>query len=364
MVIVNKLKLDHLFHLTDCTGIIQHCKYSVPDLATGYTTDDNARALIVAAMLYNKNNDKKILSLIIRYLSFLHFGQNNRGRWKNFMNYQREFIEAEGSEDSFGRSLWSLGYLQTLENLPIGIIDLNKHLIKQALPNIEKLSAYRAQAYSIIGLSYLCTSYDKALCKKSIENTTNKLLNIYKKNKSDGWLWFEDIVTYSNGILPYALMKAYQIVPKESYLKASLEILCFLDYLLMQKGYLNLIGCNGWAEKGKPIAQFDQQPIDAADMVLAYSEAYKITGDIQYLQKAEISYKWFTGLNYHSASLINADTGGCFDGLTKSGVNLNQGAESLFAYMISYLTAENMGIIGSDIQEEDTNKLDTFEEAV
>lgn len=362
MIPVSKLKLDHLFNLTDCTGIMQHCKYCVPDFATGYTTDDNARALITASMLYSKYSDERVLSLIIKYLSFLDYGLNAKGRWKNFMNFQRQFIEEEGSEDSFGRSIWALGYLYSIPNLPQGVLDLDNHLIKKAMHNIDKLTAYRAQAYSIIGLTYLYNFFDKVSSKKLIEKLSDKLLKMYLANKSQSWLWFEDIITYANGILPYSLLKAYQVIPNESYLKASLEIIDFLDSLLLQKGYLKLIGCNGWAVKGKPIAQFDEQPIDAADMVLAYSEAYKVTGDIQYLKKTEISFKWFLGLNCHGISLINADTGGCFDGLTKSGINLNQGAESLVAYIISYLIAQENAIITSDIQNEDKNA--TFEEAV
>lgn len=360
----SNLKLDHLFYLTDYTGIIQHSKYSVPDFETGYTTDDNARALIIATNLYNKNNDNRLLTLIVRYLSFLHYGQNSVGRWKNFMNYQRQFIEEQGSEDSFGRSLWGLGYLYSTPGLPKGVPELNNYLIKKAIPNINKLKAYRAQAYALIGLAYLFNCYSKLNVKKLIENLADRLVKLYNANKTVGWEWFEDIVTYANGILPYSLLKAYHIVQKDTYLKVSLELLDFLEGLVMRKGYLKLVGCNGWAVKGGPQTEFDEQPIDAADMVLAYSEAFKVTGNIQYFQKSEICFKWFHGLNCHKVSLVNTDTGGCFDGLTKSGINLNQGAESLFAYMISYLTAEDIGILDTDELRKKSDKIGSFEQAV
>lgn len=357
----DELKLDHLFNLTDSTGMIQHCRFCVPDFENGYTTDDNARALIIASMLYNKFEDERFVPLIIRYLSFLHYGQNNNGKWKNFMNYQRQFIEEVGSEDSFGRSLWGLSYVYTLNNPPKGVLELTDYLVKGALPNIEGLKAYRAQAYSLLGLCNIYEGHDKVLCKNLIENLGNKLVSLYNSNKSDDWYWFEDEITYANGIMPYCLLKAYQIVEKEEYYKTALEILDFLDSIVMKDGYLKLVGCNGWAVKDCPVAQFDEQPVDAADMVLAYSEAYKVTDNSSYLEKAEISLKWFHGLNCHSIPMVNPDIGGSFDGITRTGINMNQGAESLFAYVMSYLTAEEMGIVSIGETEKDDS---TFEEAV
>lgn len=361
MVFVKELNLDHLFQLTDYTGIIQHCKYCTPDFETGYTTDDNSRALIVTSALYDKTLDKRLIPLIKTYLSFLHYAQNNNGKWRNFMNFQRQFIE-EGSEDSFGRSLWSLGFLHSLKNLPDGILNLSNYLITKALPNVKNLNAIRAKAYSIIGLSYLNSSQNKTI-KKLIKTLADDLVKQYVLNKSNEWLWFEDIITYANGILPYSLIKAYQVIPDKTYLTTALETLDFLSGIVMQKGYLKLIGCNGWAVKGKKIAQFDEQPIDAADMVLAYSEAYKVTENIEYLEKAEKSFKWFLGLNCHGIPLVDPETGACFDGLTKDGINLNQGAESLFSYMISYLCMEDLGLIESYAEETKQEEL-PFDEAV
>lgn len=356
MAAADELKLDHLFYLTDSTGMIQHCKYCIPDYATGYTTDDNSRALILSTMLHNKYARQDVLPLMFRYLSFLYYAQNDRGRWKNFMNYQRVFIEEEGSEDCFGRSLWALGYLYSIANPPMGTLELCSHLLENALPNVGKLVPFRSQAYSILGLSYLHDSYNKELCKKLIKRLADNLLCLYSTNKAAGWYWFEDIVTYANGILPYSLLKAYQIVPKESYLAAAQEILSFLDDISLSKGYLKLIGCNGWAQKGASPALFDEQPIDTADLILAHAEAYKITGDKQHVQKVDTCFKWFLGQNCHNLSLVNPDTGGCFDGLTNAGINLNQGAESLFAYMISHMTAKDLEIT--------TKETLSFEEAV
>jgi hypothetical protein len=326
------LKLDHLYTMTDDTGIIQHSKYAIPDLATGYTTDDNARALIIAAMLYHRKPNQEFLQLINRYLAFLHFGQKNNGKWKNFMNYQRKFIENEGSEDSFGRSLWSLGFVLSLKNIPNGISDVTKYLYNRALQNVKKLTFIRAKAYSIIGLSFAQDSI--------LEDLADELIQIYMKNKTPDWKWFEDEITYANGVLPYALFKAYEVKPKKEYIDVGIETLAFLDELVMKKGYLKLIGCNGWAEKDGIIARFDEQPVDAADMVLAYAKAYELTGQKEYLQKAQKSFEWFLGENCHGLALINPENGGCYDGLTKDGLNYNQGAESQFAYIVSYLTID------------------------
>ncbi len=366
MIKASELKLDHFFCLTDCTGIIQHCKYCIPDFATGYTTDDNARALIISSMLYEKYGDKQFIPLVTRYLSFLHYGQNSKGRWKNFMSYQRRFIEEEGSEDSFGRSLWALGYLHSVKNLPKGTLELAGHLIKRAVPNVESLTAVRARAYSIIGLSYMCAykAYCQASCKKLVQYSANKLVEKYVLHKSEKWKWFEDNITYANGILPYSLFKAYQTTANQEYLETALESLAFLEEILMQDGYLKLIGCNGWAAKGEMPAQFDEQPIDAADMVLSFAEAYRVTGDKRYINRAETSFNWFLGQNCHNTPLINPDTGGCFDGLTRTGVNLNQGAESLFAYIVSHLTADELNIISPSAKQKARKKGSTFDQAV
>lgn len=345
MLSPDKLKLDHLFYLSDDTGAIQHCKYSVPDFSTGYTTDDVARLLIVAGMLYKKQNDSKILDLIMKFLSFLHYGQKNDGKWKNFMNFQRKFVEDEGSEDSFGRSLWGLGYLTTIENLPYGVYDLVYYLINRALPNIESLQAIRAKAYSAVGLSFLAGNNTVNNYVDSLKLLGDSIVNAYSENKTEGWNWFENEITYANGILPYSLLRLYYNFFDQSYLDAALESLDFLDSIVMKENYLKLVGCNGWAEKGKPPAEFDEQPVDAADMVLTYTEAYKITLKRIYRQKAEKSFNWFLGQNCLNIPLTNPDTGGCFDGIEKTCVNQNQGSESLFAYMISYLTMQELDLI-------------------
>jgi len=361
MLIEAELKIDHLLRMTDCTGIIQHSKYSIPDLATGYTTDDNARALIVACMLYDKFEDDISLNLIIKYLSFLHFAQNSNGRFKNFMNYQRQFIEEEGSEDSFGRSMWALGFLTSFENMPKGLLEPANQMISNSIPNLNKLKAMRAICYSLIGLVHLYGKNNKIVTRKVIESLAERVFNEFETNKSEKWYWYENKITYANGIIPYALFKAYSALEKKKYLKTGMEILGFLEDICLKDGYLKLIGCNGWSIKGKLPAKFDEQPIDAADMVLAYSEAYKATNDSVYLEKTELCFKWFLGLNCHNAPLINPETGGCFDGLTKTGINLNQGAESIFSYMISFFSAEELGIISHEKKKQKSN---SFEEAV
>lgn len=361
MLVKPALKLNHLYNMTDCTGIIQHSKYSIPDLATGYTTDDNARALIIASMLYDKYSDDSYLTLMSRYLSFLHFAQNQDGRFKNFMNYQRHFIENVGSEDSFGRSLWALSFLSSLENIPNGLLEPANQMIRNAIPCVSSLKAVRSICYSIIGLTFIYKKNNKMVTRKLIESLAESVVNSFLCNKTDNWYWYENKLTYANGIVPYSLFRAYSILGKKKYLKTGIDILSFLESILLKDGYLKLIGCNGWAVRGKMPAKFDEQPIDAADMVLAYAEVYKLTNNIEYLKKAETCFKWFLGLNCHDTPLLNIETGGCFDGLTKTGLNMNQGAESVFSYIVSYLTAEELGIANPDIR---TEKDETLEEAV
>lgn len=342
---MNKLNLQHLFSMTDCTGIIQHAKYSVPDLITGYTTDDNARALIIACRLYEKSPCQEFFSLISRYLAFLDFGQNPDGKWRNFMNYQRQFIEPEGSEDSFGRSVWALGHTSNTDSLPSGYRDIASFMAENALVNLEHLQSLRAICYSLIGLVHLYNANVNFVEESTIASTAERVLTLYKENKTSDWHWFENIITYANGIVPYSLLMAFTVLDEKEYFETAIELLNFLETFTMQNSYLKLIGCNGWAIKGHAPSEFDEQPIDAADMVLAYSQAYNITNKDEYLQKTKICFDWFHGLNCHNISLINPENGGCYDGLTEDGVNLNQGAESTFSYINSYLIAENMGLV-------------------
>jgi len=334
------LKDDHIFRMTDDTGMLQHSKFSIPDPRFGYTTDDNARALIMALMLYERYKDKKYLDLVYRYTSFLLNAQNEKGKFRNFMSFDRKWLEDEGSEDCFGRCIWALCFAVSNEYTPLGIKHCCAYMLEKAMPHISNLYAVRAKAYSIIGLAHLDGEEPKSL----IYETARSLCRAYEENKDRDWKWFEDIVAYCNNVLPWSLISAYRITKERKFLDVAEESLEFLERVTFKNGYFKPVGCKGWFLKGESPAEYDEQTVEACEAVLTYCEAYEATGDKRYLQKAKRSHAWYEGANSKGIRLIDSETGGCYDGLTHDGVNLNMGAESLVSYIISYLKISDIDI--------------------
>lgn len=348
-----ELKLDHLVRMTDCTGIIQHAVYSLPARPSGYTTDDNARALIVALKLHECTRDERTLLLAERYLGFLNYAQTPEGKYRNFVDYARNFLEEEGSEDAFGRATWACGYL--LASHPNWRLAANaRRLLEASLPWVPELRAPRAQAYALMGLYHaLEADPGDGRMHALVGRLADSLLARYRRTAGPGWYWFEDIMTYSNGILPQALFLGYAATGRKAYLAVAVECLGFLTDVLFEDGTLRLVGNRGWYPRGGAKAPFDEQPVDAAAMVLVYLTAYRVTGRKDYYHLAEAAFAWFLGRNVHGQALYDPETGGCYDGLTPEGVNLNQGAESLIVYLLAYLTMHELraqvekGVAGS-----------------
>ncbi len=254
--------LTHLKRLTDDTGLIQHAKYIVPDRHTGYCLDDNSRALMLCAGAYSLLRDEDAKKLISTYFSFTHFTQNPDGRFRNFMDYQRRFLDEIGSDDSFGRALWALGYI--IWRPPRDAYrSLAFECFQKALPHVRGLNL-RGKSLAMLGLAaYLrCYQGDESITALLRECADN-LLALYKHTAGGDWRWFEDIVCYDNGIMPMALFQTYALLREEKYLQAARETLKFLDENLIRDGRLSIIGSNGWFKRGGPRAQYDQQPIDA-----------------------------------------------------------------------------------------------------
>ena len=325
---------DHyIFLLTDDTGIMQHSKYSIPDPKHGYTTDDNARALIMALMLYGRYKKIKYLNLVFRYSSFLLNAQNQNGKFRNFMSYDRKWLEDEGSEDCLGRCIWALGYALAFEHTPQGIKHGLRYMLKKALPNVPEINSIRSKAYAIIGLTHIQSEKIKSMvCELSWS-----LIKQDEKYRNDDWKWFEDIIAYCNFVLPWSLIEAYKVSGEKRFLDTALESLNFLTGKVFMHGYFKPVGCKGWLLKGKEPAEFDEQTVEACEGVLAYLAAYDATGKDIYLDSAKKCHAWYEGVNSKGLSLIDGNTGGCYDGLTEKGVNLNMGAESIVSYVISRL---------------------------
>lgn len=333
-----KSDLTYLLTLTDGTGIIQHAKYGIPNRFTGYTMDDMARGLIVASKYYDSFHDKESLCLLYKCLSFIQYGQRDDGSFHNYMNFEKKFTDKTGSEDTFGMTLWGLGVAMRLApNEEIRIFA--REIFDKAVPNLNKINSPRAMAYSILGLYCYLRGYGGAVdIRKYITKFADKLCELFENVSDSKWKWFEDIIAYGNAIFPHALFLGYDETKNEKYLKIALESIDFLSEVCFKDGYLKLIGADGWYRKGGDPAKFGEQPIDAAYMVPAYFHAYELTKDEKYKKFMEDSFAWFLGKNCINIPVYNFSTKGCYDGIEREGLNLNQGAESTICYLNAFLT--------------------------
>jgi glycosyltransferase involved in cell wall biosynthesis len=328
--------LAHLQRLTDSTGLIQHAKYIVPDRHSGYCLDDNSRALMLCAWAFSLLRGEDAKELISTYFSFTHFMQNPDGRFRNFMDYQRHFLDETGSDDACGRALWALGYI--IWRPPRDAYrSLAYECFQKALPHVRGLNL-RGKALAMLGLAaYLrCYQGDESVTAL-LRECADYLLALYKEVATDDWRWFEGIVCYDNGIMPMALFQTYTILHDAKYLQAARETLDFLEKTITQNGRLSLVGSRGWYKRGGARTQYDQQPIDATAMVLAYQSAYWATQDKEYLKKMRLAFGWFLGENDMGMSLYDHETKGCADGLLPEGVSLNQGGESTVSFLMALL---------------------------
>jgi len=338
LLILPQFSLAHITRLTDDTGIIQHAKFGIPNLKEGYCLDDNARALLMVLMAYRQTKDARALELSPIYLSYIHYMQNSDGTFRNFLSFSRSFLDEVGSEDSFGRTIWALGYL--MGNAPNdAYYQTGKLIFFNASPNFEKLQSIRSIANTMIGVSYyLKTNPGDDSMTERLRNMANNLVNHYEENRSPEWSWFESLLAYDNGILPLALLHSAEILHDERITRVAIDTMNFLTKQTLKENYLSIIGNEKWYKKNGKRSVFAQQPIDAMAMVLMYHQAYHLTSDKEFLAKLYTSFLWFLGENDLRMSLYDFETKGCCDGFEKYGVNRNQGAESSLAYLISHLT--------------------------
>ncbi len=334
------INLAHLEALTDHVGIIQHAKHSVADRKTGYTADDNARALIVAAKHHELYNDDLSKKLATTYMSFLYHLQKEDGRVHNLMEYGSSLLDEVGSEDSFGRTIWACGYVMS-SKLPDSFKATSKHVFDNALKWVRDLESPRARAFSIVGLYHYnkgCPENTDALART--EYLSKRMLENYRDESDDTWKWFEPVIAYSNGKIPQALFLAYEMTGNKEYLEVAEESLDFLTRATIIDGMLVPIGHDGWYKKSGKRAHYDQQPVNVEAKIEAYLTAYRVTGKKDYYDKALLSFEWFHGKNSIGKPLYNPENGGCFDGLMPMGVNANQGAESTVSYLLARLLME------------------------
>lgn len=335
--IIPEFNLTHIKRLTDDTGIVQHAKYGIPNLKEGYCLDDNARALIMALMAYEQNKSKEALDLLPIYLSYIQYMQMDDGNFRNFLSFRREYLDEVGSEDSFGRTIWALGYL--INSAPNNSYrEFAEELFQRSIPHFNSLQHLRGLANTVIGLSYYLKAHphDEGLIEQ-LKVLTKPLVSAYENNMGEDWYWFEDKLSYDNAILPLALLHSAEITGDERVIKIAYQSIEFLDKLTLSKGYLSPVGSDGWYYRNGSMAIFDQQAIESMAMVLMYFKAFDVSGKKRFLSKMYLCYQWFLGENTLRLPLYDHETKGCCDGLQPGGLNRNQGAESTLAYFISHL---------------------------
>jgi glycosyltransferase involved in cell wall biosynthesis len=336
------IKLDHLYRMTDHTGMVEHAVFVVPNYPEGYSTDDNARALIVTTLLeeIGIHAPANSADLASRYLAFLwHAYDPATKRFRNSLTYECQWHETEHSEDSHGRALWGLGtVLGRSENA--GLRGAAGRMFELAVPTAVEFKSPRACAFALLGVQEYLDSFpgDRAALSAS-DALANRLLSSYRSHRTEDWKWFENGLSYSNARLPQALMRAGVRAGNEEMISAGLEA---LDWLVAQqrcevKGHFVPIGSQGFYSKTTEKARFDQQPVEACAAVSACLQAYRATGKGRWRKEAWSAFNWFLGDNDLQIALYDPVTGGCRDGLHPDRANENQGAESTLSFLMALL---------------------------
>lgn len=328
------IALDHLDRLTDSTGLIQHAIYSLPRRESGYTTDDNARALRLCTRLWCRHPEERMLSRVTTYLSFLEYARRPGGGFHNFLSYQRHWLDAEGCGDCQGQAVRALAEVLG-SSLPDDYRVLARELLESVLPTLADLRSLRAQAYVILAWGHLWTAGvpDVEALETVAWSAARRLVECYHRALRPDWQWFESRLTYANAVLPHALFVAAQRWPKELFLEVAETSFAFLDRATTDANVFWPVGNRGWYPHGEDKAPYDQQPVEAVTTADAALAAYGLLRDPRYLATACRARDWFHGQNSLRQSLVEVRRGACFDGLQPSGVNRNQGAESTLAYL-------------------------------
>jgi hypothetical protein len=336
-----KSNLDHIVEMTDSTGILQHALFSIPRYEDGYCLDDNARALLLMALIEDDGTDERglVRALVSRYLAFVsHAFEREQGRFRNFMSYQRAWTEHAGSEDSHGRALWALGAVVGRSRDP-GRQSLAGALFQRALAPLADLTSPRAWAFGLLGVDEYLGAFRGDTTVQSLRRTlAEKLYELLVRTRTAEWNWFEEQVTYENARLSQALIASGEAMGRPEMKLAGLQS---LEWLISVQhsgdGVFAPIGSAGFYRRGGPRAFFDQQPLDAWATVSACLQARRATASESWMQHARRAFAWFLGRNHLQQPVYDAATGGCRDGLHQDRPNENQGAESTLAFQLALL---------------------------
>lgn len=338
------INLDHIQKMTTKFGMIQFAKLSIPDIQSGYTLDDNARALIAICQHYELSADPNDIRLIEIYLKFIRYCLQPNGQFLNYANEDRYFTSQNSNEnldDSTGRAIWALGYIVSLKiNLPAKLSAEAEDMLKTVLPNLQKIHSTRAMAFILKGLYYQNKKENTYLIKLFAD----RMIQMYRHERSNDWCWFENYLTYGNSLLSEAILCAYIRTKNPVYRDVAKESFDFLLSKIFIKGKIKVISNRGWHFKDIPLEKTNggEQPIDVAYTILALEKFYHNFKIEEYRRKASVAFNWFLGENHLEQIVYNPCTGGCYDGVETTNVNLNQGAESTVSYLMARLAIERL----------------------
>jgi hypothetical protein len=334
MHVGDRIRMIHLDRLTDSTGLIQHAIYGVPRRESGYTTDDNARALRLCVRLWNQHAEEKMLKRLTTYLSFLEYARGVGRGFHNFLSYDRHWLDAEGCGDCQGQAVRSLAEVLG-SRLPDDYRALARELIDAVLPTLADMRNLRAQAYVILAWGHLWSAGVKDIepMEGVAWSAARRLAECYGRVLRPGWQWFESRMTYANAVLPHALFVAAARWPKDAFLEIAKASFAFLDRETTAEAVFWPVGNEGWYPRGEEKAPYDQQPVEAVTMAEAALAAWNLLGGEDYLTIFRRCRGWFHGQNSLRQPLVDVLRGACCDGLQVPGVNRNQGAESTLAYL-------------------------------
>ena len=334
-LVIPELKIAPLLSMCDSTGLLQHAVHCVPDRAHGYCVDDNARALLFACSLGNNREPLLPETLTTRFAAFVQHAWNaDTQRFRNFMSYDRRWLEAVGSEDSHGRTLWALA--------ECAATDSNRsrrgwavNLFRTALAPIESFTSPRAWAFTLIGLNAYCAAVPNDLAAARTRRVlADRLLTLLRANTVGSWVWFENVLAYDNARLPQALIESGRATATRAYTEAGLGSLRWL--MARQATATNQfrpVGSDSFGKIHQKPALFDQQPVDATAAIAACLAAARVDASPEWPAGAMRAFAWFLGANDLNVPLVDLATGGCLDGLHADRANQNMGAESVLSYL-------------------------------
>jgi len=327
--------------MTDDVGLLQHARFCVPRYSEGYCLDDNARGLLLMALLDDEGVEDRaaVRALAVRYLAFIEYAYDSEhARFRNFLSYERRWLEDEGSEDSHGRALWALG--ATVGRSARGDLrTLAGELFTSALPAVSAFTSPRAWAFTLLGVSEYLGAFDGDRRVQALGHAlADRLLGLLTVSSRDNWCWFEDRVTYCNANLPQALIATGAWTGRDDLTRAGLRSLEWLASIQRSPtGVFAPVGSNGFYRRDATMAAFDQQPVEAYAMVSACVEAQRADARGPWARHARNAFDWFLGGNHLQYTLYDPSTGGCGDGLHAERANQNQGAESTLSFLLALI---------------------------